>query len=232
MCSDMTSWINASIPEMLFSWLAAGHQVSWVHDAAALPAGDICFYLSYGRIVGPELLARYRNNLIVHESDLPKGRGWSPLTWQVLEGADSICVTLFEAADAVDSGLIYLQEKIELRGNELVDDFRRLQAEATFRLCKSFVADYPQPLNKSRPQAGESNYYRRRLPADGQLDPDKTLRGQFNLLRVSDNQRYPAWFEVVGTKYSLYIEKVEQTLADRENNEKCSAKQNSQPISG
>ena len=206
-CSDANSWINAAIPELLLSWLAAGHRVSWAHDAAELPAGDICFYLSYGRIVGADLLARYRNNLVVHESDLPKGRGWSPLTWQVLEGADLIVVTLFEAADAVDSGPIYLQESIELQGNELVDGLRRLQADATFRLCRSFVSEYPEVLTKQRPQEGEPSYYRRRRPPDGELDPDQTLRMLFNLLRVSDNQRYPAWFEIDGVEYTLRIDK-------------------------
>ncbi len=206
-CSDTISWINTSIPKLILKFLGNGHQVSWAHDPAALPAGDICFYLSYSRIVGAEILRRYRNNLVVHESNLPKGRGWSPLTWQVLEGADSIWVTLFEAAEAVDSGTIYLQEKLELRGDELVQDLRHLQVQATFLLCHSFAANYPHMLKNPLPNSGEPSYYRRRTPADGELDPDQTLRAQFNLLRVSDNKKYPAWFQMSGKKYNLYIER-------------------------
>jgi len=58
--------------------LAEGHQVTWAHDAADLLAGDICFYLSYDRIVDATILARHKNNLVVRASNLPKGRGWSP----------------------------------------------------------------------------------------------------------------------------------------------------------
>jgi len=206
-CSDMASWINVYIPRVMNDWLAAGHQVSWAHDAAELPAGDICFYLSYGRISDPDILAKFRNNLVVHESDLPKGRGWSPLTWQLLEGRDVIPVTLFEAAQAVDSGQIYAQENIYLDGTELVEQLRLLQVEATFRLCKAFVADYPKSLAKARSQQGEPTYYPRRRPIDGQLDLNQSLRAQFNLLRVSDDERYPAWFEVSGTIYNLLIKK-------------------------
>lgn len=197
-CSDADSWINDAIPELIVDWLAAGHSVSWGHDAAELPGGDLCFYLSYGRVVGPELLARHKNNLVVHESDLPRGRGWSPLTWQVLEGKSSIPVTLLEAVNAVDSGPIYLREAIELRGNELVEDLRRLQADATFLLCRRFVLDYPMVLGKARKQVGDASYYQRRRPANGQMDVDKPLREYINLLRVSDNNRYPAWIDLNG----------------------------------
>ena len=53
-------------------------------------------------------------NLVIHESDLPSGKGWSPLTWQVLEGKNEIPVTLFEAAESVDAGKIYAKEYLKL----------------------------------------------------------------------------------------------------------------------
>lgn len=97
-CSESDSWINEMLPELIVDWLAIGHQINWAHDANILPEGDVCFYLSYGKIVGSPILGRHKNNLVVHESDLPQGRGWLPLTWQVLGGEKSIPVTLFEAA--------------------------------------------------------------------------------------------------------------------------------------
>jgi UDP-2,4-diacetamido-2,4,6-trideoxy-beta-L-altropyranose hydrolase len=209
-CSDKTSWINAYIPEMLFSLLAEGHQVSWAHDAAALPPGDICFYLSYGRIVAPELLARYKNNLVVHESDLPKGRGWSPLTWQVLEGRNEIQITLLEAALGVDSGDIYLTDKMTFDGTELVKELRTFQAEKTISLCKKFALNYPESVSWSRPQEGGSTYYPRRSKEDSELDSAKTLREQFNLLRVVDNDKYPAFIKIGGKKFILKIEQLHE----------------------
>ena len=31
-----------------------------------------------------------KNNIVVHASDLPKGRGFSPMSWQILEGKNKI----------------------------------------------------------------------------------------------------------------------------------------------
>jgi methionyl-tRNA formyltransferase len=127
----------------------------------------------------------------------------------VLEGAREIAVSLFEAVEAVDAGPIYLQGRIEFTGYELVEDLRRAQAAATIDLCRSFVAGYPGVLADARAQTGDPTYYRRRTPADAKLDVDATLRSQFNLLRVSDNQRYPAWFEIDGRKYRVLIERLD-----------------------
>jgi UDP-2,4-diacetamido-2,4,6-trideoxy-beta-L-altropyranose hydrolase len=210
LCSDQGSWINDFIPAWALQWRAAGHTLAWAHDAALLPESQVCFYLSYGRIVGTALRARHGKNLVVHESDLPAGRGWSPLTWQVLQGAQKIVVTLFEAVDAVDAGAIYGQTAIQLRGDELVDDLRWQQAVATFSLCAEFVACYPGVLQQAREQQGTPSYFSRRTPVDSRIDLDLPLRDQFNLLRVCDNTRYPAWFEHAGARYTLCINRVEK----------------------
>ena len=56
-------------------------------------------------------------------------------------------------------------------------------------------------------QLGESTYYKRRKPVDSELDISRPIRDQLNLLRVVDNERYPAFFYAHGQKYKLTIEK-------------------------
>jgi methionyl-tRNA formyltransferase len=138
---------------------------------------------------------------------LPKGRGWSPLTWQILEGKNEIPVTLFEAKEEVDSGPIYLQSIMRFRGHELVDELREKQAIHTVQLCLEFIRRYPKVTQQARQQQGEPRFYPKRGPKDSWIDPDKTIREQFNLLRVVDNDSYPAWFEMGGQRYELKIEK-------------------------
>lgn len=149
----------------------------------------------------------FRHNLVVHESDLPHGKGWSPLTWQILEGKNQIPVTMIEAEEKVDSGVIYAQEWIDFQGHELVEELRAAQAKATIRLCEKFVSRYPGIVDAAREQTGEENFYPRRKPGDSRLDPDMTIREQFNLLRVVDNENYPAWFEMGGQRYVVKIGK-------------------------
>jgi methionyl-tRNA formyltransferase len=202
-CSDRTSWINPSITSLLIEWLADGYQCIWTHDADQLEHADICFYLSYSKRVDQETRAKFKNNLVVHESDLPQGKGWSPLSWQILEGKNKIPVTLIEADERVDSGVIYAQEWIGFEGHELVDDLRAAQAAMTRQLCRWFVDAYPDNLAQAKVQGGIESFYLRRRPKDSQLDPNKTIKEQFNLLRISDNERYPAFLSsvIISTKF-------------------------------
>ena len=200
--------MNEYIRELWLDWLTAGYRVLWVHDKKELRPGDFCFYLSCGQIVPAIILAQFRHNLVVHESDLPRGKGWSPLTWQILEGKNRIPATLFEAAEKVDSGVLYAQDWMEFEGHELINELREAQAKVTIKLCKRFVEGYPQILCKAHEQEGEESFYPRRCETDSELDPLQSLAAQFDQLRAVDNQRYPAFFEFRNHWYLFKIEKV------------------------
>jgi methionyl-tRNA formyltransferase len=205
--SDETTWMNEYISAFVNELHSQGHYATWIHEPSLIEEGDILLLLSCGQIVKSDRLQLNRHNLVVHESALPQGKGWSPLTWQILEGCDVIPVTLFEATEKVDAGAIYLQDIMRFEGHELVEELRAVQAHRTFELCRRFLAKYPRIATQGRAQLGDATYYERRSPQDSELDPDQTLREQFNLLRVVDNDRYPAWFELNGVRYILKIEK-------------------------
>jgi methionyl-tRNA formyltransferase len=205
--SDKGSWMNDFLAPWTRKLQDGGHRVCWSHHAQEIKPGDFAFLLSCGQIVGKPLLQRSSHNLVVHASDLPRGRGWSPMTWKILSGETRIPLVLFEAAERVDSGAIYSRDTIELTGYELIDEWRAKLARKTLDLCDDFLLRYPGIVAAAEEQRGEPSYYPRRTAADSRLDPNRPLREQFNLLRVADNERYPCYFELGGETYVLKIEK-------------------------
>lgn len=204
--SDQGSWLNASLPDLIAALWQRGHAVRWIHTPAALLPGDVCLLLSCGRLLNAEQLALHRYNLVVHESALPQGQGWSPMTWQILQGASAIPITLFEAVADLDAGPIHLQQEITLQGHELVDEWRVLQARATIDLCLAWFDRHHEVVESAKVQVGKASYYPRRRPADSRLDPELSLTEQFNVLRVVDNQRYPAFFQWRGRRFILNLQ--------------------------
>lgn len=203
--TDAASWFQPYAEDLAVKFRDMGHDAICFHHFDTKHSYDFVFLLSFQEIIKKEFLALNRHNLVVHESALPKGKGWSPLTWQILEGKSRITITLFEADEHVDAGRIYLQKEMAFQGAELVDDLRKIQGEATCTLCLAFVRDYPAVLQTAREQKGEPSFYPRRRAEDSRLDLDKTIREQMNLLRVVDNERYPAFFEWKGNRYYLAI---------------------------
>lgn len=199
---NVKSWIIPFAEELRKQLILSGHKVALIYKASEVIQGDILCLLGCENIF--KKLDLNKHNLVVHESNLPKGKGWSPLTWQIIEGANKIPVTLFEADNKVDNGLIYDQKHIELTGYELIDQIRYLQGKVTIQLILEFIQKYPNV--KGIRQSGKSTYYRKRELNDSELDVDKTIREQFNLLRIVDNERYPAFFEIGRHKYKIKIE--------------------------
>lgn len=186
---------------------ACGFDVTTLYDKAQLSGGDILFLISFGEILEKRFRDKFGSTMVVHASDLPAGKGWSPHIWQIIEGASNIVVSLIEAEDYVDSGRVVAKTEFDLRGDELIEEINQRLFTAETALMTFALKNYkdlepvPQP---DRP----SSSYPRRSPEDSRLDPDKTILEQFNLLRIVDNERYPAFFEVAGCKYRLKIEKV------------------------
>lgn len=203
---DNESWI-LPYAQKLVNWCSTqGLSAVLCRTHDEVPKGDVAFYIGCTRITPPEVLQKNKYNLVVHESALPQGRGFAPMAWQILEGQNEIPVCLIEAAPGeADSGAIYQKGIIALKGHELCPEWRSKQGDMTIELCQRFISSFPPEAGV--PQKGTPSSYPRRRPADSQLDVNKTIAEQFDLLRIVDNDRYPAHFEYRGHRYILKIEK-------------------------
>ena len=169
---------------------------------------DIVFILSYHRIIDTQYLAKHKHNIVIHASDLPQGKGWAPMFWQILEGKNEIPFTMFEASEGVDDGKIYMKKMLTLTGYELHDELRKKEAQFVIQMCLEFVKNYKM-YKRTYPQIGIPSYYHKRKASDNKLDIHKSIDEQFNLLRICNNELYPAYFELNQIKYILKIEKEE-----------------------
>lgn len=203
---DNPSWILPFAERLVADLSDGGDDAALCRTHDEIRDGMAAFYLGCTRITPPHVLARNRRNLVVHASDLPRGRGFSPLTWQILEGRDEVPVCLLEAGVEVDSGPVIYREAIAFAGHELIGEMRARLGDATVGLCRRFMSEPSPPMGIA--QEGAPSSYQRRRPPDSRLDPSRSLADQFDLLRVVDNETYPAFFEWRGHSYKLAIEKI------------------------
>ena len=202
---DEGAWITPHAEALITGLQKRDFSVSLCTDEKDLSDGWITFLLGCTRLISESALAKVTHNLVVHESALPKGKGFAPVAWQILAGENSITVSLLEALpNATDAGDIWLQDSLELDGTELCQEWRKRQGELSVSLCLKAVDNYSQITPYK--QEGEESFYRRRRSADSELDVSASLASQFDLLRIVDNERYPAYFNYRGKKYILSIE--------------------------
>jgi methionyl-tRNA formyltransferase len=112
---------------------------------------------------------------------------------------------LIEAGERVDTGPILRQETVEFEGHELSDELNTVRDMARLRLARWAVENFETALQFH--QSGEPTYYARRRPEDSRIDPEQSIAGQFNLLRICE-PRFPAFFELRGHRYHIELRKV------------------------
>ncbi len=185
------------------------HEIDLVRRKCELAGGDLLLLVSCGEIVTASDRAAYKKSLVLHASDLPKGRGWSPHIWEIASGAQHITLTLLEAQDKVDSGKIWKKVQIPIPQTALWDEINHALFNAEMDLM-DFAIDAFDGIEPAEQAADvEHTYFRLRTPEDSRIDPELSIADQFDLMRVCDPVRFPAFFEYRGQKYVLKLEKLD-----------------------
>ncbi len=177
-----------------------------IRRAEEVEDGDFLFLVSCHQIVKPDVLDRFRFALVLHASELPKGRGMSPHIWAILSGSNEVVLSLLSAAEALDSGPIWQQRRLSFDGTELYNEINDKLFAAELELMNWALDNCDSTT--AREQVGEPSFLRKRNPADSEIDPNQSIAQVFDLLRVADPDRYPAFFTLRGQAYRIRLEKV------------------------
>lgn len=182
------------------------HEVALVEQLSELTSGDILFLISCNQVVRKGVRDRFQHTLVIHASDVPHGRGFAPLNWQIIEGRSEVVVTLMEAAEKVDSGDVWAKRILHFEGHELFEELFERLFEAELELMSYAVESHGSIAPTPQPPM-DGSYYRKRGPEDGRIQPDQTFASAFDLIRASDPVRYPAFFEYRGYRYHVTLTK-------------------------
>lgn len=204
---DPESWFVEYAIKLQTRLVSLGHTVTFHLYAEDVIESDVCFLLSCTKIVKESILDLNKHNIVVHASDLPKGKGFTPLKWQILEGKNIIPLTLFEAIEECDAGPYYIKDSIKFAGYEMLNEMQNIMALKIIDMCMMFVEQFDslKPIK----QCGNSTYYGKFKKVDDILDVDSTIRQLFNRFRIADYDRFPLTFNMLGHKYSIKVERID-----------------------
>lgn len=191
-------WIDAN---------GAEHEISLLRRRDELVGGDILFLISCSEIINAAHRMMFGRTLVIHASDLPQGRGWSPHIWQIAGGAPYITVTLLEAEDKVDSGAVWRKQRLDIAPHWLSDEIHAALFDTELSLMDFAVSQFGAIIPQAQPDNVAPSYYEKRTPENSRIDPHRPLADQFDLIRVCDPDRYPAFFELHGQRYKIKLEK-------------------------
>ena len=162
------------------------------------------FFPHWSYIIPAEVYANM-NCVIFHMTDLPFGRGGSPLQNLIARGIYETKLSALKCTAQLDAGDIYIKQPLSLWGT--AEEIYLRAAELTKEMIIQIVKEKPQ-LYK---QQGEPVVFQRRKPSEGDIGKLESLSKVFDYIRMLDADTYPPAFL---DKNNLHIEFTRASLKD------------------
>ena len=143
--------------------------------------------------------------IVFHMTDLPFGRGGSPLQNLIVRGYTETKLSAIRCVKELDAGDIYLQKKLSLYGS--AEEIFLRASELMVEMMLEIIGKKIVPT----PQEGEPVIFKRRKPKDGNIASLTDMNKVFDYIRMLDAEGYPRAFLDVG---QLHLEFDRASLKD------------------
>jgi methionyl-tRNA formyltransferase len=125
-------------------------------------------------------------------TDLPYGRGGSPLQNLIVRGYTDTKISALRVNNGIDTGDIYCKAELSLLGTAEEIFLRASQTIET--LIRDIIDKKMSPI----PQEGEPVQFKRRKPEDGDIKDLEDIQTVYDYIRMLDAEGYPNAFVEIG----------------------------------
>ena len=136
----------------------------------------------------PNLIWSNFECIAFHMTNLPYGRGGSPLQNLILKGHKETKLTAFLVEEGFDSGPIYLKKDLDLQGS--AHDIYKRTSSLSVEMMDEIISKNIKPKR----QEGQVVKFKRRKPNESLLPSLSNLKEMYDFIRMLDAPGYPKAF--------------------------------------
>ena len=179
----------------LFESLKSKFDLNWMYASTPTELNGVIhtanpkyiFFLHWNWLV-PETIWMQHECVCFHMTDVPYGRGGSPLQNLILAGHKETKLTALQMVREMDAGPVYTKRTLKLDGTaqEIYVRAGALSAD----IIQWMIENEPAPIE----QEGEAVLFKRRNPAQSRLPETGSLPSAYDFIRMLDADGYPHAF--------------------------------------
>jgi len=149
---------------------------------------DYVFFLHWSWIISEAVYKRF-NCVVFHMTDLPFGRGGSPLQNLLIRGLKETKISALKVDKGIDTGDIYMKRGLNLNGTAQEIFIR--SGNIIKEMIADIIANDPVPTM----QVGEPVYFKRRTPSESLITGELSrIPALYDFIRMLDAENYPNAF--------------------------------------
>ena len=145
------------------------------------------FVLHWSEYIPKSIFENYET-IIFHMTDLPYGRGGSPLQNLITRGHKSTTISAIRCTDKLDAGDIYHKVSLDLHGN--AQEILERASVKIMKMINFILENKPNPT----PQKGEVVLFKRRTPNESNIAFLSNINKIYDYIRMLDGEGYPPAF--------------------------------------
>ena len=180
----------------LFSELSAQKPEEWLHitqkedfTAEKLAAINPQYvFIPHWSYIIPKEIFENHTCIVFHMTDLPFGRGGSPLQNLIVRGLTETKISAIKVEEGLDTGDVYLKRPVSLHGT--AEEIFIRMATLIKGMIEEIIANNTQPVQ----QQGEPTVFKRRKPEDSNIAHLETIEQLYDYIRMLDCEGYPNAF--------------------------------------
>ena len=168
-------------------WHFIGSRAELTAERVAAISPRYLFFLHWSWKVPPDIVDRYEC-VLFHMTDVPYGRGGSPLQNLIQRGHTSTRLSAIRMVHELDAGPVYLKEPLSLDGSA-----QEIYIRQTRLSCKMIELIIEGGLTPTA-QTGDPVIFERRTPEQSALPAAPSLQALYDFIRMLDCDGYPRAF--------------------------------------
>lgn len=148
---------------------------------------DKVFIPHWSHIIPSDIFENYEC-IVFHMTDLPYGRGGSPLQNLIVRGHQETKISAIRINQGIDTGKIYLKAPLSLLGT--AEEIFLRSSEVIQRMIEKILETNPEPQE----QKGDVVNFKRRKAEEGDISKLESLEQAYDYIRMLDCSGYPSAF--------------------------------------
>jgi methionyl-tRNA formyltransferase len=196
------SWNRASFDSIIVKYPGTWHFIDSKEkltlDALKKVQPRYVFFLHWSWIVPEEILNAFEC-VNFHMTDLPYGRGGSPLQNLIMAGhREKTKLSAIRMVPELDAGPVYFKTDLSLEGT--AQEVLTRQSDQSAKMIERMMQEEPEPV----PQKGDVVVFERRTSEQSEIPELDSAQQLYDFIRMLDGEGYPrAFIEHGGHRYEF-----------------------------
>lgn len=191
----LLGYLQSALPQYSFYLISKKEEFTVKQIDSISPIKIFIPHWSY--IIPSSIFEKYEC-IVFHMTDLPYGRGGSPLQNLIVRGVTVTKLSALRVEAGLDAGPIYLKTDLSLLGTA-EEIYMRANS-----LIEKMIVDILQKDLQPIPQVGEPVVFKRRKPEQSDISRLEKIEEVFNYIRMLDAKDYPhAYIEKGSFRYEF-----------------------------